>query len=89
MILGWLLGAFWLRKSMKNGIDFGSYFRRSFGSPAFRIKGGSPPHVQFFAATGGNQEGGRDLTRLEDPRGVGEYIRMYLVIYDIFIIISE
>ena len=23
-ILGWILGAFWLPKSMKNGIDFGS-----------------------------------------------------------------
>ena len=26
VILGWILGAFWLPKSMKNGIDFGSDF---------------------------------------------------------------
>ena len=26
MILGWILGAFWLRASMKNAIDFGSDF---------------------------------------------------------------
>ena len=26
VVLGWILGTFWLPKSMKNGIDFGIYF---------------------------------------------------------------